>query len=99
MDHVRPAILSKHLVTIAAKEAFFCSLRDAWTSTATPHRRLVLTVLGELAEFECEVIRSRTTEGREPGVKAETDQPPDAQGTLAEIGRSYNVSGWTISRP
>jgi hypothetical protein len=32
--------------------------------TATPHGRLMLTVLGGLAEFEKELIHARTTEGR-----------------------------------
>lgn len=33
--------------------------------TTTAHRRLMLTVLGRLAEFERELIRARTSEGRE----------------------------------
>jgi DNA invertase Pin-like site-specific DNA recombinase len=36
---------------------------DAWADTTTPHGRLMLTVLGGLAEFERELIRSRTDEG------------------------------------
>jgi DNA invertase Pin-like site-specific DNA recombinase len=39
------------------------------------------------AEFERELIRTRTSKGRDHGEQ-----------TLAEIGRSYNVSGWTIAR-
>ena len=71
--------------------------------------------MGGLAEFERELIRARTSEGRErakaQGVKMGrkpklTDhQKREAikrrdrgEETLAEIGRSYNVSGWTISR-
>jgi DNA invertase Pin-like site-specific DNA recombinase len=34
-------------------------------STTTAHRRLMLPVLGRLAEFERELIRARTGEGRE----------------------------------
>ena len=34
-------------------------------SVTTAHRRLMLTVLGRLAEFERELIRARTGEGRE----------------------------------
>jgi DNA invertase Pin-like site-specific DNA recombinase len=66
-------------------------------------------------EFERELIRARTGEGRErakaKGVKMGrkpklTDhQKREAmkrrdhgEETLAEIDRSYNVSGWTISR-
>jgi len=43
----------------------FRSLGDAWADTTTPHGRLMLTVLGGLAEFERELIRARTGEGRE----------------------------------
>jgi DNA invertase Pin-like site-specific DNA recombinase len=58
-------------------------LRDSWADTTTPHGRLMLTVLGGLAEFERELIRSRTSEGRERakakgvvmGRQAETDAP------------------------
>jgi DNA invertase Pin-like site-specific DNA recombinase len=53
------------LGTIAEKGAGFKSLRDAWADTTTPHGRLMLTVLGGLAEFERELIRTRTGEGRE----------------------------------
>jgi DNA invertase Pin-like site-specific DNA recombinase len=75
----------------------------------------MLTVLGGLAEFERELIRTRTREGRaramERGVRLgrkptlTRHQQQEAikhrdhgDETLAEIGRSYNVSGWTISR-
>ena len=44
--------------------AGFRSLGDAWADTTTPHGRLMLTVLGGLAEFERELIRARTDEGR-----------------------------------
>ncbi|XIA64909.1 recombinase family protein [Bradyrhizobium sp. TZ2] len=53
------------LGTIADKGAGFKSLRDAWADTTTAHGRLMLTVLGGLAEFERELIRTRTGEGRE----------------------------------
>src|SRR5438309_9888957 len=53
------------LAAITAKQAGFRSLGDTWADTTTPHGRLMLTVLGGLAEFERELIRSRTTEGRE----------------------------------
>jgi transposase-like protein len=53
------------LDTIAKAGAGFRSLGDAWADTTTPHGRLMLTVLGGLAEFERELIRARTSEGRE----------------------------------
>jgi DNA invertase Pin-like site-specific DNA recombinase len=75
----------------------------------------MLTVLGGLAEFERDLIRARTGEGRERararGVKMgrkpklTPHQIREAlvrrergDETHAEIGRSYNVSDWTISR-
>jgi DNA invertase Pin-like site-specific DNA recombinase len=52
------------LDTVAKAGAGFRSLADAWADTTTPHGRLMLTVLGGLAEFERELIRARTGEGR-----------------------------------
>ena len=49
---------------IAKAGATFKSLGDAWADTSTAHGRLMLTVLGGLAEFERELIRVRTGEGR-----------------------------------
>ncbi len=53
------------LAEIAERGAGFRSLADAWADTTTAHGRLMLTVLGGLAEFERELIRARTGEGRE----------------------------------
>ena len=102
------------LGTIAEKGAGFKSLRDAWADTTTAHGRLMLTVLGGLAEFERELIRARTGEGRERakarGVilgrkpKLTIHQRREAIGrreageVLTDIARSYNVSHSTISR-
>jgi DNA invertase Pin-like site-specific DNA recombinase len=52
------------LATIAEKKAGFRSLGDTWADTTTSHGRLMLTVLGGLAEFERDLIRARTSEGR-----------------------------------
>jgi DNA invertase Pin-like site-specific DNA recombinase len=52
------------LAAITGTGAGFTSLGDAWADTTTPHGRLLLTVLGGLAEFERELIRVRTSEGR-----------------------------------
>jgi DNA invertase Pin-like site-specific DNA recombinase len=102
------------LATISDKGAGFKSLADAWADTTTPHGRLMLTVLGGLAEFERELIRARTDEGRKraqargvrfgrklkltPHQIAEALQRREAGEALVEIGRSYNVSHSTISR-
>jgi DNA invertase Pin-like site-specific DNA recombinase len=53
------------LAAIADRKAGFRSLGDAWADTTTSHGRLMLTVLGGLAEFERDLIRKRTAEGRE----------------------------------
>ena len=49
---------------VSKRGAGFRSLKDAWADTTSPHGRLMLTVLGGLAEFERELIRARTGEGR-----------------------------------
>src|SRR3954462_4994195 len=102
------------LDAIGAKGAAFCSLSDAWADTTTPHGRLMLTVLGGLAEFERELIRARTGEGRaraqERGVrfgrprKMTPHQRQEAFRRLqagekqADVARTYNVTAATICR-
>jgi hypothetical protein len=61
---------------IATRGAGFRSLKDTWANTNTPHGRLMLTVLGGLAEFERELIKARTGEGRK---RAKDRGVPDAQ--------------------
>jgi DNA invertase Pin-like site-specific DNA recombinase len=51
------------LAAVGERGAGFRSLKDTWADTTTPHGRLMLTVLGGLAEFERELIRARTGEG------------------------------------
>ena len=74
----------------------------------------MLTVLGGLAEFERELIRARTAEGRERAKargqhmgrppKLTPQQQRDARrrraegATLKELAKSYNVGMATISR-
>jgi DNA invertase Pin-like site-specific DNA recombinase len=102
------------LDTVATAGAAFRSLGDAWADTTTPHGRLMLTVLGGLAEFERSLILARTGGGRRraqargirfgrkpkltPHQIAEALRRREAGEALAEIGRSYNVSHSTISR-
>ena len=52
------------LDAVSKAGAGFRSVADAWADTTTPHGRLMLTVLGGLAEFERELIKARTGEGR-----------------------------------
>src|ERR671913_2534620 len=95
------------LATITGKGAGFRSLGDAWADTTTPHGRLMLAVLGGLAEFERDLIRARTGEGRErarargqslgrkpkltPHQQREALVRRDAGEPLTEVGRSYGV--------
>jgi DNA invertase Pin-like site-specific DNA recombinase len=94
--------------------AGFKSLADAWADTTTPHGRLMLTVLGGLAEFERELIKARTEEGRKRaqarGVRfgrklkltahqrQEALQRRASGEPLIEIARTFGVSHSTISR-
>jgi DNA invertase Pin-like site-specific DNA recombinase len=106
--------LLNSLATITGKGASFRSLGDTWADTTTAHGRLMLTVLGGLAEFERELIKARTSEGRErakaqgvkmgrkptltPHQQREAIQRRGAGEPVSDIARSYNVSKWTISR-
>jgi DNA invertase Pin-like site-specific DNA recombinase len=49
---------------IVDAKAQFRSLGEPWADTGTSTGRLTLAVLGGLAEFERELIRTRTAEGR-----------------------------------
>jgi DNA invertase Pin-like site-specific DNA recombinase len=102
------------LATIGEREADFRSLKDTWADTTTPHGRLMLTILGGLAEFERELIRARTGDGRArakargvrfgrpavltPHQRAEALQRLGNGEAQADVARSFNVSQATISR-
>jgi DNA invertase Pin-like site-specific DNA recombinase len=100
------------LDVIGKAGATFKSLADAWANTDTAHGRLMLTVLGGLAEFERHLILTRTSEGRArasgqrfgrkpsltPYQRAEALRRRALGETLTEIARSMNVSHMTIAR-
>jgi DNA invertase Pin-like site-specific DNA recombinase len=102
------------LAMIADRKAGFRSLGDTWADTTTAHGLLMVTVLGGLAEFERDLIRARTSEGRAravargvklgPKFKLTPHQRKEAAARKAndepvrEIARSYDVSPATISR-
>jgi DNA invertase Pin-like site-specific DNA recombinase len=102
------------LAAVAAEQAGFRSLADAWADTTTAHGRLMLTVLGGLAEFDRELIRARTGEGRgramangvrfgrKPKMTAHQRKEAVARRNAGEseaaIARSYAVNQSTISR-
>ena len=102
------------LDTVAKAGAGFKSLADAWADTTTAHGRLMLTVLGGLAEFERALIIARTGDGRvrakARGVRfgrpaaltshqrQEAIQRLAEGATQADLARTYGVSQATISR-
>jgi DNA invertase Pin-like site-specific DNA recombinase len=102
------------LAAIGDRGASFKSLGDSWADTTTPAGKLMLTVLGGLAEYERHLILARTSEGRQraqargvrfgrkPKLTTHQQQEALARRTageaLVDIARSYAVSHSTISR-
>jgi DNA invertase Pin-like site-specific DNA recombinase len=102
------------LATISDKGAGFKSLADAMIDTTTAHGKLIIAVLGALAEFERSMILARTADGRRRamargvqfGRKPKLSQFQVSEALrrradgepMADIGRSYGVSHSTISR-
>lgn len=94
--------------------AQFRSLAEPWADTSTSTGRLMLAILGGLADVERDLIRTRTAEGRSRAKargqhmgrppKLTTSQQAEARTRLAngegasDIARSFNVSGATIYR-
>jgi DNA invertase Pin-like site-specific DNA recombinase len=92
----------------------FQSLAEPWADTSTSTGRLMIAVLGGLADVERDLIRTRTAEGRSrakargqhmgrpsaltPQQAAEARQRRHDGATLRELADSYNVSMATISR-
>ena len=92
----------------------FRSLAEPWANSSTSTGRLMLAVLGGLADVERDLIRTRTAEGRSRATargqhmgrpptltaqqQAEAWQRRQDGATLQELADSYNVSKATISR-
>ena len=92
----------------------FRSLAEPWADTATSTGRLMIAVLGGLADVERDLIRTRTAEGRSrarargqhmgrppaltPQQQAEARKRRAEGATLKELAESYNVGIATISR-
>ena len=101
----------KHIVDAKAQ---FRSLAEPWADTGTSTGRLMLAVLGGLADVERDLIRTRTAEGRSRAKAQGTHmgRPPSltpaqqkeatrrrAQGaTLQELADSYDRSISTMRR-
>ena len=99
---------------IVDAKAQFRSLAEPWADTATSTGRLMIAVLGGLADVERDLIRTRTAEGRErakargqhmgrppkltPQQQREARRRRAEGATLKELAKSYNVGRATISR-
>src|SRR5262249_38831807 len=102
------------LDAIGKAGATFKSLGDPWADTTSAHGRLMLSVLGALAQFERFLILTRTAEGRTraqangvrfgrkpsltPYQRAEALRRRAAGETLMEIAKLFGVSHMTIAR-
>jgi DNA invertase Pin-like site-specific DNA recombinase len=94
--------------------AQFRSLAEPWADTGTSTGRLMIAVLGGLADVERDLIRTRTAEGRSrakargqhmgrppklnPAQQKEARRRRAEGATLTELAKSYNVGVATISR-
>jgi DNA invertase Pin-like site-specific DNA recombinase len=94
--------------------AQFRSPAEPWADISTSTGRLMIAVLGGLADVERDLIRTRTAEGRTRAKargqrigrppKLTPEQQPEARrrraagATLEELAKSYNVARATISR-
>src|ERR1700758_4300408 len=92
---------------IVDAKAQFRSLAEPWADTDTSTGRLMIAVLGGLADVERDLIRTRTAEGRSRAQKrgqhmgrprkltaarqAEARRRRAEGATLAEVARSYRV--------
>ena len=91
---------------IVDAKAQFRSLAEPWADTGTSTGRLMLAVLGGLADVERDLIRTRTAEGKHmcrppaltPAQQKEAIRRRARGATLQELAKSYNVSRATISR-
>jgi DNA invertase Pin-like site-specific DNA recombinase len=102
------------LAVVGEKKAGFRSLKDAWADTTTAHGRLIIVILAGLAEFERDLIKSRTGKGRQrakargvrmgrkpklnPHQRKEALARREAGESAVDIARSFAVAHTTILR-
>ena len=94
--------------------AGFRSIADSWADTTNMHGRLMLVVLGGLADFERDLIAARTGEGRKRAVargirmgrpfrltplqQREAVARVEAGDPIRDVAQTYGVSRQTIER-
>jgi DNA invertase Pin-like site-specific DNA recombinase len=102
------------LKELEARGAAFTSLAETWADTASPMGKLLVTLLGSIAEFERHLIRERTGAGRKramaagvkfgPKEKLSDDQKAVAVARMeagdkrADVARALGVSRRTVQR-
>ena len=79
---------------ISEAGATFRSLKDTWADTSTMHGRLLVTILGGIAQFERELTRERTDEGRIRAKARGVRFGSPAQADLASASRNPRSAGW-----
>ena len=116
LDRLARSTLDLHtiLARVSAAGAGFRSLGEPMIDTTSPHGRLLLAMLGAMAEFERTLILSRTSEGRRramaqgvrfgPRPKLSAIQIAEARRRVAEgetpthVAAVMGVSRQTVSR-
>jgi DNA invertase Pin-like site-specific DNA recombinase len=92
----------------------FLSLSEPWADTTTHSGKMIMTVFAGIAEFERDLIRERTTAGREAAMKrgVRFGRPgklnPDQQQLILrllgegkpvqEVAKTFNVHAATVYR-
>lgn len=105
--------LLNRLEEIGAKGAFLRSLGDPWLDTSSMHGKLFLTIVSGIAEFERELIKVRTEEGRQcavdrgvkmgrkfkltPHQRAELVERFEAGDSIMDLSRTYGVTHPTVA--
>jgi DNA invertase Pin-like site-specific DNA recombinase len=99
---------------LAQRECGFVSLGEAWCDTTTDVGRLMMTIMGGIAEFERGLIRKRCEEGiakaktkgtkfgrpaaLDPSQRRRIAERYSAGETMAELAREYDCGEATIWR-
>ena len=100
--------------TLREKKATFCSLGEPWADTTSHAGKMIMTVFAGIAEFERDLIRERTSIGREAAMKRGVRfgrpkklspeqkklilQLREEGNSVTELAKTFNVDRSTIYR-